>query len=204
MTDEPTTATRLPWIDEAAIARAYPMIFHYTQERNIEPILRSGGLFATDYRQTNDPDELHALRNPLATLMAQNALPLLRYAKALGRFSPPESMDLDQVAREEATRFHDILVRALPSSPHLTCFSGHSYEHHRQNGLLTMWRLYGHGEGIALGFDTAKLIEMTGGLMQSCAADGIHMDQVLYGSDDAALMKRVLQAPAVLQSLLKT
>lgn len=200
MTGAPTTETPLPWINESAIAQLHPLIFHYTQEKNVEAILGSGGLFATDYRQMNDPDELHALRNPLATLMTQSALPLLRYARALGRFSPPVDMDLDQVARAEATKFHDIMVRALPSPPHLTCFCGHSDQHHRQNGLLTMWRHYGRGEGIALGFDTAKLIEISEGLMQSFAIDGIYLDQVLYGTDNVALMQRMLQAPAILQN----
>lgn len=199
MADDQPIDTSLPWIDEAAIAHHYPTVFHYTQEKHVESILRSGGLFATDYRQTNDPAELHALRNPLAMLMAQCAVPLLKYATALGHFNPPAEMNLDQIAPKEAAKFYDIMVKALPSPPHLTCFSGHLEEHHQRNGLLTMWRLYGQGDGVALGFDTAKLIECTERLQRSYAIDGIYVDHVLYGWDNPAILKRMLQAPALLQ-----
>lgn len=195
VSDLPPVEFKLPWVDEAEIAHAYPVLFHYTQEKHFQSILQSGGLFASDYRQTNDPHELLALRNSLALLMAQGSLPLLRYAKDIGNFQPPDDWDLEKVAIEEAKSFYDIMVQALPTSPHLTCFSGYSDKHQMRNGLLTMWRLYGREGGIALGFKTAKLIQNAEELTRSCAIESLYLDQVLYGWNHPIVIERVFQAP---------
>jgi len=194
----------VPWVDETAIAREHGLLFHYTGASTLKPILSTGGLYATTYKDTNDPDELHALRNPLVPLMVLAALPLLKYAQEIGTFMPPIAWDLESVAREEASKFHDIMVRALPTVPHVTCFSTHSEEHHVQNGLLTMWRLYGRGEGLALGFDAPRLVELSQEIQRSAAIDGIYLDRVLYGLGDPRLVKRIMEAPDVPQKFAET
>jgi hypothetical protein len=191
----------LPWIDEAAVARQHPILFHYTRASALEQILRSGGLFATraDHEEINDPNELRALQGTFGALMMQSAIPMLNYAKSIGTFSPPDGLDLENLTREEARRFHDILVRGLPVHPHITCFSTHTAEHHMRNGLLTMWRLYGNEGGIALGFDTASLIHETSQIQRASAIDVVYLDPVLYGLNDPKLFARLLESPEVIQ-----
>ncbi len=194
-----------PWLDESRLAREHPTIFHYTRLKVLPQILESGGVFATRYNVTNDPDELHSLRHPLAAMMAMSALPLLKYAETLGHFRPPQDMDIEAVALDEAIKFHDIMVRSLPKPlPCLTCFCTHSEEHHVRNGLLTMWRLYGRGEGVALGFDTAKFVALTEEIQKTRAVAGIYLDRVLYGLQDPELTTRVLQSPDVVQQFART
>lgn len=194
-----------PWLDEAELARENPTIFHYTRLNVLPDILKSGGLFAARYNATNDPEELHSLRHPMATLMAMSATPLLEYATALGRFHPPEDLDLHEAALEEAAQFHDIMIHALPKPlPSITCFSSHKDDHHKKNGILTMWRLYGLEEGVALGFDAKKLIEITEDIQKTEAVSGIYLDRVLYGLQDAELVRRVLQSSEVVHQFART
>ncbi|MSP94596.1 MAG: hypothetical protein EXR00_04950 [Alphaproteobacteria bacterium] len=75
---------RLSWIDEDAIAIAHPLIFHYTHAAYLDSILRSGGLYATDCRYTNDLGELQGLRSDLVTAMVQEVVPILQDARRRG------------------------------------------------------------------------------------------------------------------------
>lgn len=192
-------AATLPWVDEAAAARAHPMIFHYTSAVTLESILTSGGLIATrvDHEAINDPNELRAPRDTLISLMQQAATPLLEYAKSTGKLKVPEELDLAKLINDEAANFHDIMLSALPLVPHITCFCAHPKVHHQRNGLLTMWRLYGDKEGISLGFDTAKIVQETEKIIKHYAIDCLYVEPVLYGSEDATLIQRVLDSPEV-------
>lgn len=194
-----------PWLDEQRLAHEHPMIFHYTRSEHLPRILDSKGLFATRYDATNDPDELHSLRHPLATLMAMSAMPVLKYAESLGNFRPPADIDLEAMALDEAVGFHDIMVRALPKPlPCLTCFCTHKADHHVRNGLLTMWRLYGGGDGIALGFDTQHLVMRSGEIQRANAVAGIYLERVLYGLGDPELLRRVMESPDVIRKFAET
>lgn len=194
--------TKLPWVNEAATARAHPLIFHYTRDATLELILQSGGLAATrlDSALLNDPNELKGARDTLVGLMKMVAMPLLRYAKEIGTFTPPDDWDLDDVTLDEARKFHDIMISALPFVPYISCFCAHDADHQRKNGLLTMWRLYGHSEGIALGFDTAALVEETNKIIENAAVDLLYVEPILYGVEDSAeLTKRLFEADDVIQ-----
>jgi hypothetical protein len=60
-----------------------------------------------------------------------------------------------------------------------------------------MWRLYGNQRGIALGFDTAAIVEASEHIIQSTAIDCLFLEPIRYGFDDAELAKRVLDSEDV-------
>jgi hypothetical protein len=166
---------KLPFIDETLLAQTYPVIFHYTCEKNLDSILRTGGLYATNFQHTNDPEELRATRNALVAAMVQAVVPLMRFARDVGTLKGLTDDRLLEVAQHDAAKFFDVGIRSIPTPPHIACFAAHIREHHKENGLLTLWRLYGQQDGIALGFDTTKLVKITEAIMQSEAIDTIYL-----------------------------
>lgn len=191
---------QLPWIDEDALAAKHPRIYHYTHASRLGPILTSGGLLATHYDQTNDRDEVRALRDTLVTTMAEVARVRARERLSRGdiRIDAMSEEEFDSIIDADARTFFDIMVRVMPSAPHITCFSAHDQPHHRRNGLLTMWRLYGgEGQGVALGFDTAKLVAATYRIRGALAIDTIYLDRVGYGEDDPEIRRRLHESPDI-------
>lgn len=194
-----TGSSRLPWIDENEIARIHPLIFHYTQARSLDAILRSSGLYATDYRYTNDGGELKGTRDIMVKHMAQAAIPLIQHARNTGLTHDLDSDDdVEALAFHDAAKFFDVMIRAIPTPPYLTCFSAHTKEHHAKNGVLTLWRTYGAENGIALGFNTKGLVAKTYEIQKSKAVDLIYIDRVSYGSDDPLFHRRFTEAPDVM------
>lgn len=191
---------RLPWLDERALIRKHPRLYHYTKESALLNILASRGLFATHYLHTNDRAEIRALRQPIANHMAARSLQLIRTRLRHGQLKlrQPES-ELEAKVGEDAEQLFDSMIRSMPVAPHLTCFSSHSGAHQMENGLLTMWRLYGgEGEGVALGFDTKKLVESYEDASAKFGMDYIFLDEVAYGIDDPILQTRLKESESLL------
>lgn len=196
---------RLPWINEDEIVAKYPTIFHYTKVENLEPILRSGGLYATHFAHTNDAEEFHGARELFPVLAYEPAMALAKRLRAKGAFRrAPSNAALEQIIPEDARSFHDAMVRSLPLPFFLTCFSKHTEPHHNLNGLLTLWRFYGgEGEGIALGFNTRKLVDATESLLQTHSLAAVYLDEVLYGIDDEVLRGRMSEASGLIEMFLE-
>jgi hypothetical protein len=96
----------LPWVNENEIANAHRLLFHYTSAKVLGPILRSGGLYATDYRRTNDRLEARTLRRAMGTRMLQMALPALRARLKRGAINLRlTAQQLGPIVRGDAERF---------------------------------------------------------------------------------------------------
>jgi hypothetical protein len=196
---------RLPWINEDEIVAKFPTIFHYTRAKHLEPILASRGLHATHFAHTNDAEEFHGVREMFPALAAEPAIALAKRLRAKGAFKrAPSNAALAEIIPEDARNFHDAMVRALPLPFYLTCFSKHTAPHHNVNGLLTLWRFYGgDGEGVALGFDTRRLVGATETLLRTHALTAIYLDEVRYGIDDEVLRARMSDATGLLEMFLE-
>lgn len=195
----------LPWVDEHQIADRYPVLYHYTRVAALKPILASGGMRATHFAHTNDAEEFHGARDLFPQLMAAPAFELAKRLRAQGAFKrAPSNAELKRIIAADAGGFHDAMVRSLPLPFHLTCFSKHASAHHNANGLLTLWRFYGGaGEGIALGFNTRKLIDATEVIQKKYAIAAIYLDEVRYGSDDEVLCRRMYDATGLVEMFLE-
>lgn len=195
---------KLPWVDEEAIVRSHQRIYHYTEKKTLAPILKSGGLLATHFENTNDSQEFTALRAPVVELFTQSALPIFkeRIEKGEIKFNQPVS-DLQELVRGDAERLFDILVQRAPTPSHICCFSTHDQPYQVENGLLTMWRLYGGTEGIALGFDTAKFVTVSEQIIDQFSIATMFLIQVLYGRDHPEVMEK-LEESQTLRFLMST
>ncbi len=197
--------TKLPWIDEEAIASAHPTLFHYTNFINLGSILDSGGLFASPYTETNDREEFLAAKSILCPLIADRAKAYLRtehpeFIEAVLR----EGDDPDEIVEKDAAIFYDAGLRTNAFKPHLTCFSAHNETHHKSNGLLSMWRSYcSANNGIALGFDTSRLIRKTEELTSTKKFAAIFLDFAAYGSGDPQLQDRLADSDDVIEMYFK-
>ncbi len=200
----------LPWIDEAQLARDEPRLFHYTNASSLSKILQSKAMFATHFEETNDRQEARIVREPLARRMATDArTTLLATANARGGILTRPEAEIEQDLLERARRFFDALLESYPTPLHITCFSVHAARH-QENGLLTMWRLYGslekdkrkwrkrnEGQGVALAFNTEKLRLETEKILKTKGVSHIHLDRVYYGQDHDEIQRRIDAAPSI-------
>lgn len=115
-------------------------LYHYTDAKGLEGILRTGTLWATDVRYLNDSSELnHTISRIRACLKA-------RLAKTLGG---PRQVLLEHLERSFDNFFH--------SSPiHVACFC-------QDDDLLSQWRGYGDGGGgFSLGISNHSDVHVQG------------------------------------------
>ncbi|WP_304075606.1 DUF2971 domain-containing protein [Maricaulis maris] len=195
----------LPWIDEAKLVEAHPQLFHYTSFEALKLILGSGSLAARPFTKTNDAVEGRALREAIVQAMHDRGLKDIRgiFAEHNAEFIGTDE-EFIEVCRQDAENCFDAIISANPSQPYLTCFSTHREQHHIENGLLTMWRVYGdNGHGVALGFDAEKLREITEQTQKYRAVDIIYLDEVGYGAASALVSKRMREFPSMTDLYMK-
>lgn len=195
----------IPWINEEKIARKYKLLHHYTCIENLDPILESGGLLAKDYRETNDSKEMGTLDQKIYELCSPHAeRHLIEYMDKMNlEFTQSFSSYLN-IIKEDIGIFYKTTISSIPNKPHLICFCGHSKPHHRSNGLLTMWRSYGGKTGIALGFDTRKMIDSTEVLIRERKHWYMYFDEVGYGPDATQTIDRLNDFPELPELYTKT
>ncbi len=195
----------LPWIDEKKLAKEHPMLFHYTTKAALPDILKSRGLFATHYGATNDSAEVRTVSRPLGLRMVEAGFPrVVALAKERKlKLAKPEP-ELKKEMLWDAGIYFNAMLKTMPTPPHITCFSAHDRPHQKENGLLTMWRLYGASkdggmpdEGVALGFNTEKLRVETEKILERYGAAYIYLDRVRYGEDDPEIQRRVTDSPSL-------
>jgi hypothetical protein len=181
------------WVDEKALVEKHPRIFHYTNFESFKKILETGAIVATEFSKTNDASEGRALRDVISQMFHMRGMKEIRniFAKYNAEFTGSDE-EFERLCRQDAEACHDAMISSVPSKPHITCFSYHADKHHKQNGLLTMWRLYGgRGHGVALGFDTEAMRILTEELIVSHAVDVIYMQDVRYGAEDKIIKQRI-------------
>lgn len=157
------------------LVREHPELFHYTTLEGLRGILESQTLWATHYRFLNDSTEIEHLR---AKLKEQLFPIMLDVAKRLHKqdFKTRRKMKnyggVFAVAKKET----DALINTCYgitfegegksdepfASPYITSFCSHQADtpYERENGLLSQWRAYGGKGGIAIVFDTSRLLDL--------------------------------------------
>jgi Protein of unknown function (DUF2971) len=161
-----------------------PSIFHYTDARGLIGIVKSGGIFATDYRYLNDFTEGGEIKNLLLPILEQETTRItarLVEEKLL-------SADFYKEHGEQSHRFHaEGMYRALTStannmSPvYVSSFCRHdqgteAFEH----GLLSQWRGYSIGGGFAIEFDEQGIDNLAKQEAGKYAVVGFKTEDVLY------------------------
>ncbi len=154
-----------------AVLQAHPEVYHYTDERGFEGIVRSNTLWATFYKDLNDTTEVTALREPLRHALgnyfiqtirtkARNSLKVTMESKRRGgvvAWAQSAAQGLVSALYESA------LERAGGRNlvdPYIVSFCSHSERYEQKNGLLSQWRGYGRDGGYCIVFDTKRLADL--------------------------------------------
>lgn len=200
-----TDTSLIPWINEGALVNAHDKIWHYTSFINLRSILDTNGLRATPYSATNDRDEFFAAADVLCPKIYEHAKDALANEHpSFFEWVRSNGLDPNEELQKDSRTFYEAGLRTNAYRPHLVCFSYHSEHHHKQNGILTMWRSYGGPDGgIAIGFDTKEIVDKTSALQREFGYSAIYLDYASYGMGDAKLNDRLQDADDLFQAYFK-
>jgi len=170
------------------VSEEYRKLYHYTTWEGLLGILQTQTLWATHYRFLNDYSELVLFRDKLIDS-------LVPIAKEKYRLLSEQSKDyqkfidqmggLVQVARDHAAEFVDGAYKATGNEFYITSFCEEGKNNYvNSNGLLSQWRGYGAGGGIALVFNTQKLEEILKKEDERYSYHKGHLADVIYSDDE--------------------
>ncbi|HKJ72695.1 MAG TPA: DUF2971 domain-containing protein [Alphaproteobacteria bacterium] len=159
---------------EQEIYDAHPELFHYTDKKGLDRIVRTQTLWATHYQFLNDTTELQLMKPVLAKRLRptvqEELLKLFRQASFQEKRRFREAGGIPRIAREGAEQLVNIFYDSAFGktsygapliTPYVTSFCTHTHDqdYERQNGLLSQWRAYAGRGGFAIVFDTQQLSE---------------------------------------------
>lgn len=145
------------------VADKYPELFHYTTVDAFESIYESGSFWATHYEDLNDLSELQCFRNiakehafPLMKNICKNAMPnnsqFDHWVHSVGGIENAVRQELDK--RLGIFHMDAFGERGFPG-PFICSFCAHkAHSDEDKDGLLSQWRGYGTGGGVAIVLDT--------------------------------------------------
>jgi hypothetical protein len=172
---------------EPKVSEEYRKLYHYTTWEGLLGILQTQTLWATHGRFLNDYSELVLFRDKFI----DSIVPIVEKAYRVSiekNKSVQEVIDqeggLVQVARNYAAAFVDAAYKATGEAIYIVSFCGEDKNDYvNRNGLLSQWRGYGIGGGIALVLDTKKLEEIMQKEAERYSYDAAIAD-VIYSDDD--------------------
>lgn len=157
-------------LDDQPVSAVHEELFHYTNLTALRGILTSNELWATNAFHLNDSSEMQVFWRHLETPMrgafeaaieahiGENPAEMLRLEKLGG---------VERVAHREARSWiatvrDRLFGTAGVSLPFVVSFTTHSGdqeidEYRRRHGMLSQWRGYATGEGVAIVFDPVLL-----------------------------------------------
>ncbi|PKN95995.1 MAG: hypothetical protein CVU43_22990 [Chloroflexi bacterium HGW-Chloroflexi-5] len=177
------------------ISDEYRKLYHYTTWDGSIGILKTQSLWATHYKFLNDYTELALFRNRLVQYIApavrEQFVTLVKHRKDVKREIERQG-GIEHVVQHDAMSIVNAAYSATGEDIYIASFCGEDKnEYVNRNGLLSQWRGYGSGGGVALVFDTKKLEEILKLEAERYSYDlGLFAD-VIY-SDDEAKLKREL------------
>jgi len=180
----------------------YKRVYHYTTWDGLLGILEKKTLWATHYKFLNDYSEIVLFRDKLISLI----LPLVRKAyEKLIKQSPQikETIEreggLHEIIRHDTEIVVDAQYRATGEEIYILSFCGeHKTPKVNANGLLSQWRGYGAGGGVALVFNTLKLEEILEIEARKFDHSPMHFSTVVYGDDEDNVKRELSQHLSVL------
>ncbi|MHC4535410.1 MAG: DUF2971 domain-containing protein [Planctomycetota bacterium] len=133
------------------VSEEYRTLYHYTTWEGVLGIRQTQTLWATHGRFSNDETEIILFKDELINSL----VPIAKKKEFRPLFEQRED------ARDFVTKYVDTLYTSTDYEVYITSFCGedeNSYS--KNNGLLSQWRGYGTGGGIALVFNTQKMEEI--------------------------------------------
>jgi len=173
-------------------------LYHYTTMDGFRGIMKTQTLWATHYQHLNDTSELARLTPVLTDLLVPT---VKRFTKELrAKVSNRVKVIIrkhgsrDAFARHEARTMSNLFYEGAFTpiqgnkhplfEPFITSFCTHlDDEYTSKHGLLSMWRSYGLGGGVALVMDTAKLENYLFREAENFGYSDLSLSDVIYEGD---------------------
>jgi hypothetical protein len=162
--------------NEKSVEDEYRELFHYTSIDALKGILKSNNLWATKATHLNDTSEMQRIWPILEdTLVPLYADAVRDYFKDNKNWQDEAQVrgGIDSIAKTDIANWVKILkdiALGTPGNPgvaepFIVSFSTHSNStkqdaYRRKNGRLSQWYGYGDGGGVAIVFDTKKLMAL--------------------------------------------
>jgi hypothetical protein len=176
-------------------SEVYNKVYHYTTWDGLLGILKTRSLWATHYRFLNDYSEVVLFRNKLIEFL----LPYVskEYNK-ITMESPnakrriEEDGGVTRAVEHDAEVFVDSMYRATGDEIYVASLCGeHRDGYVNRNGLLSQWRGYGMGGGLALEFETDGLEKILNREAERYQYRTGCMADVIYSDDEEKLKQEL-------------
>ncbi len=189
------------------VSEVYEKLYHYTNWDGLIGILQSKTLWATHFKFLNDYSEIVLFRDKLISLM----LPHVREAcEELVKQIPnseqyiKEMGGLDYVVKHETQVSVDAQYEATGDEIYILSFCGqHKNLQINNNGLLSQWRGYGSGGGVALVFDTKKMEELLDIESKRFEYYPILLADIIYSDDENKLEEEFSEFISIIADTVK-
>jgi hypothetical protein len=175
------------------VSDKYPLLFHYTTVDAFEKIYRSKTFWATHYQGLNDTSELQGFRPKLRDRILEVIHGLFaRRMESDQQFtqSVQDRGGIDLVAKREAeihsNLFHEnTFGRKGFEETFVCCFCAHKTgSHEARHGLLSQWRAYGAGGGVAIALRARDIERLLDRERTAFSHPVNHIGDVTYDVDE--------------------
>lgn len=180
------------------VSKKYPKLFHYTSMPAFKNIYKSRQFWATHYAQMNDSSELTRFHLQVCEFITPKIREIFDHRmRSDAKFAAAvqEAGGIDTVARKDASMLLDRLHRTTFGEcglheTFISSFCAHSDSYQVANGLLSQWRGYGAGGGVAIVLDTEVIEDLM--RHEKCVYKHPvnHIGDVAYDADESLKEKR--------------
>lgn len=169
-------------IDEKKLCRETPTIFHYTDFAAACSIIKSSEVWATHANHTNDAKELTAVEDWLIKKIIDVNWPIISTHLRMRPARSRSSLPLKEAVRRDVTAYVKsfFVARDKVAPTYLTCFTDHDTAALESGGNVSLWQAYGKSRGIALGFSSQHIVEITDELLRQHRLKYIFLERVRY------------------------
>jgi len=189
------------------VSEVYKELYHYTTLNGLMGILKTQAMWATNYKYLNDPSEIILFRDILISWIHPHAFDCFEKLNEQSLHNKQiirENGGVDQVAKNEVEAFVDAAYYALGDKIFILSFCGqHENSNVNNNGLLSQWRGYGIGGGVALVFNTKKLEEMIALELEKFEYNPIHLSYLIYSDEESKLEKELSEERSIIEDNFK-
>lgn len=185
-------------------SEVYETLYHYTTWEGLLGILNTQTLWATHYRFLNDYSEIVLFRNKLITILQPFVAE--QYGKLIDqrpdfRQEITEEGGLGEAVRHDTEVFVDAQYHATGDEIYILSFCGqHTNPYVNSNGLLSQWRGYGFGGGLAIALNTRKLEEILVNEEARFEYNAIHLSDLIYSDNEERLKEELSEDLSLIAS----
>lgn len=154
--------------DEKSVSEEFPELFHYTNVSAFENIFKTRQFWPTHYQDLGDVTEFTRFQLKVQKFISPIIRDIFnRQIQHNSEFAAGVSRHggIDAVVKKEAedllNKIHSqTFAKEMYKETFICSFCAHIQPDEARDGLLSQWRGYGAGEGVAIVLDTSKVEKM--------------------------------------------